>query len=925
MESWQSRPVEELFVELSSTHQGISSGEGVKRLEKYGPNQLAPAPKPSLLYRSLQQLKDPMILVLLIAAALSYWASGGEDWLDATIILVIVLVNNVIALSQEDHAQKALEALEKMSSPQATVLRDGKEERIPAKNLVVGDVILLSTGDYVPGDGRLLQAVSLQVDESAMTGESVPVDKRLASSLPSDAPVGDWHNMVIAGTLVTAGHGKALVVATGMDSQMGKIAQLLQESPSQPSPLQVKMAEVSKTLSFLCLAICGLMFGVGLLQGKDLLSMFMTAVALAVAAIPEGLPAVVSIVLALGMSRMAEQGAIVKKLPAVETLGCASVICSDKTGTLTQNKMMVQACVLLPGTPKPEALRCALLCSNAKVGWRGSTPVVTGNPTEVALAAYATQEGLNKEALAKELPKIEEIPFSSDRKLMSTYHPHPEGGYLVLVKGAPDVLLGRCTHSIHGPLSGRERQEISQSNERLAGSAMRVIAVAQRHLAFLPPQLTSEHLEQGLSFLGLFGITDPPRPEAKRAVSCCHKAGVRPVMITGDHRATAVAIAKELEIFRPGDWAVTGPELDFMPQSILEQDIAQFSVFARVSPAHKMRIVQAWQKKGRVVAVTGDGVNDAPALKAADIGCAMGISGTDVAKGAAHMILTGDNFHTIVEAVEEGRGIYANIRKAIHYLLSCNIGEIVAIFLATVGNFATMPLMPVQLLWLNLVTDTLPALALGVEPVEEGMMALAPRDPQQGLFDRAFSLRLLWQGLMVGGLTLLAYGLGYFRFFEGTSPEITPGQVANSMAFATLTLSQLFHAFNVRSDSKSLFTQGFFSNPAMNQAFVVGLALQLAVLTLPPLQAVFSVVPMTLPQWGTVLALAFAPIPICELVKAFGRGNQVQGKRVLPKETALRLASQLNKTESAPEIPSKTAPETTLATSSLSSGTLVEK
>lgn len=880
MESWQNRPIEELLVEFSTTYQGLSSGQGAERRLKYGANQLTPPKKPNLLFRALHQMKDPMILVLLAAAGLSYLASGGEDWLDGAIILLIVVVNNIIALSQEDHAQKALEALEKMSSPKATVIRDGKEVLLSAKDLVVGDVMILSTGDMVPGDGRLLQAVSLQVDESAMTGESVPVEKNLAHSLPVNAPVGDWYNMVIAGTLVTAGHGKALVVATGMDTQMGKIAGLLQQNKAQPSPLQVKMAEVSKTLSFLCLAVCAVMFGVGLLQGKDLLSMFMTAVALAVAAIPEGLPAVVSIVLALGMSRMAERGAIVKKLPAVETLGSASVICSDKTGTLTQNKMTVQACYTLAGTRKRDALRCAVLCSNANVTWRAGAPVVTGSPTEVALTAYGVQEGLDKTTLEKELPKIEEIPFSSQRKLMSTLHPNPEGGYLVLVKGAPDVLLRQCTHSLHGPMSSKERQDITQNNEILANKAMRVIGVAQRNLPYLPTHLAPETVEQGLTFLGLFGINDPPRAEVKDAVSHCHKAGVRPVMITGDHRATAIAIARELNIYRNGDWAVTGPELDFMPQSVLEQDITHFSVFARVSPEHKMRIVQAWQKKGQVVAVTGDGVNDAPALKAADIGCAMGISGTDVAKGAAEMVLTNDSFLTIVEAVEEGRGIYANIRKAIHYLLSCNIGEIVTIFTATLLNFATMPLLPVQLLWLNLVTDTLPALALGVEPVEEGIMQRPPRKADQGLFDRQFSLNLLWQGLMVGGLTLAAYGLGY-HVISGTS---APGEVANTMAFATLTLSQLFHGFNVRSERQSLFSLGFFSNPAMNQAFLVGLTLQLGVLLLPPLQEVFSVIPLDSQQWMAVLGLAVLPIPVCEVVKFFARGSKVEGKRVLPKE-----------------------------------------
>ncbi len=878
MEQWHSRAVEELVTELHSGYEGLGEKEAKERLETQGKNQLNPAKKKNILWRIFAQLKDPMILVLLAAAGLSYWASGGEDWLDAVIILVIISVNSMISLSQEDHAQRALEALEEMTAPLATVLREGKEISIPACDVVVGDVIVLHTGDKVPADGRLLKAVSLQMDESTMTGESMAVDKRLCNALPEDTPVGDWCNMVLSGTLVTGGQGRALVVATGMNTQLGKIAELLEETQGQISPLQVKMGEVSKNLSFLCLAVCGLMFGIGLLQGQDMLSLFMTAVALAVAAIPEGLPAVVSIVLALGTSRMAERGAIIKKLPAVETLGSASVICSDKTGTLTQNKMSVQDCYVLPNTRRRDALQAALLCSNAQITWNGGKPEIRGSPTESALAFYAVKEGIDKDRLHNDYPKVEEIPFDSTRKLMSTLHPNPNGGYLIYVKGAPDVLLKQCTHSLRGRMTQGERQSVLEQNEAMARNSMRVIAVAQRSIAFIPPKMVAENMEQGLTFLGLFGLMDPPRPEVKSAVSACYKAGIKPVMVTGDHRSTALAIAKDLQIYRHGDWTITGAELDFMPQRVLEQDIHRFSVFARVSPQHKMRIVQAWQQRGNVVAVTGDGVNDAPALKTADIGCAMGITGTDVAKGASELILTNDNFNTIVSAVEEGRGIYANIRKAIHYLLSCNIGEIVAIFVGTVFHFATMPLVPVQLLWLNLVTDTLPALALGVEPVEEGLMAQPPREHDHNLFDKAFSLRLVWQGIMVGCLTLFAYYLGYAHLSTETQNS---GAVANTMAFATLTLSQLFHAFNVRSEDKSLLTLGLFSNPAMNKAFVLGLGLQLAVLCLTPLQGVFSVVPMTEEQWISVFALAMSPLPFCEAVKWHSRGKTQQGKRVV--------------------------------------------
>ena len=505
------------------------------------------------------------------------------------------------------------------------------------------------------------------------------------------------------------------------------------------------------------------MFGVGLIQGKDLLDMFLTAVSLAVAAIPEGLPAIVTIVLALGVGRMARRGAIVKKLPAVETLGCAGVICSDKTGTLTQNRMTVQQVWIPAGGRRREALLAGCLCSDARLEWRAGAPAAQGDPTEGALVVAAAREGLDKNKLEEEQPRRADLPFDSTRKLMSTVHPKADGGFRVYVKGAPDVLLDRCTAGPRGPLTAPQRSRILRANEEMAGQALRVLAVAERDLAFLPPSLDSQTLESGLTFLGLFGLMDPPRPEAKAAVALCHRAGVRPVMITGDHKATASAVARELDILRPGDRTLTGSELDFLPQELLEEDIDQFSVFARVSPEHKMRIVNAWQKKGKIVAMTGDGVNDAPALKAADIGCAMGRSGTDVAKGAAAMILTDDNFSTIVEAIEEGRGIYANIRKAIHYLLSCNIGEILTIFTATLLNFGQMPLVPVQLLWLNLVTDSLPALALGVEPVEAGVMEQPPRPADQGLFDKQFSLRLAWQGLMVGGLTLAAYFLGFTR------------------------------------------------------------------------------------------------------------------------------------------------------------------
>ena len=868
MSNWHSRPVEALFSELESSSAGLNERQAVQRLQKVGPNELRPPKRANLLSRILAQMKDPMILVLLGAAGLSLLASGGEEWLDAAIILVIVMVNNVISITQEDQAQHALEELQKLSSPMARAMRDGRQVKLEARMLVPGDVILLEAGDQVPADCRILECAALRCDESAMTGESVPVEKHAHGVLPEQAPLGDWHNMLISGTLVTAGRATALVCATGMQTQMGHIAGLLMEGEGQVTPLQRKMGEISKALSFLCLCVCAVMFGIGLLEGKDMLDMFLTAVSLAVAAIPEGLPAIVTIVLAMGVGRMAERGAIIKKLPAVETLGCASVICSDKTGTLTQNRMTVQKLWILPSGSRREALLCGCLCSDAQLEWKAGAPTAQGDPTEGALVIAAAREGVDQGKMKEDFPRKGEIPFDSERKMMSTIHP-VSGGVVVYVKGAPDLLLERCEYGPKGLLTTADRQKILRANEEMAGQAMRVLAVAKGTLKNIPGKPESWNVEQNLTFLGLFGLNDPPRKEVKAAVASCHQAGIRPVMITGDHKATAVAIAKELEICREGDLAITGAELDFMPQSLLEEDIERFSVFARVSPEHKMRIVQAWQKRGHIVAMTGDGVNDAPALKAADIGCAMGMTGTDVAKGAAEMILTDDNFTTIVRAVEEGRGIYANIRKAIHYLLSCNIGEILTIFVATLLDFGQMPLVPVQLLWLNLVTDSLPALALGVEPVEEGAMEAPPRQGNESLFDRKFSLRLGWQGLMVGGLTLLAYYLGFVHLGQ-TGQE---GAAANTMAFATLTMSQLFHAFNVRSEHHSLFAQGVFSNPAMNRAFLTGLALQLAVLLVPPLQDVFSVTAMTGWQWLAVLGLAVMPIPVCEVEKAI-RGRR---------------------------------------------------
>jgi len=856
MASWHCKSQEELLSELKADpKQGLTTTEAKRRLEQYGENSLEAHESESMIIRFLKQMKDPMIVVLLAAAVISLIASGGHEWIESIIILLIVIVNGVIAVTQESNAEKALEALRKMSAPLAKVLRDGELQRVETNLLVPGDVVMLEAGDLVPADARLLTASNLMADEASMTGESVPVQKNANATLTEETVLGDRINMVLSATVITNGRATAVVTGTGMETEMGRIAGMLMTEEEGETPLQKKLGEISKVLSVICLGVCLVMFGVGLLHGKELLEMFMNAVALAVAAIPEGLPAIVTIVLALGVQRMVRRNAIVKKLPAVETLGCASVICSDKTGTLTQNKMTV---VELFAEDKELAMTIGVLCNDTILTFEDGAAKVSGDPTETAFVSYAILSEVDKNKMEMTMPRVEEIPFDSDRKLMSTVHAMEGGKFRVMVKGAPDVLISRCI------MDEGKRSETLSKNEDMAGRALRVLGVAYKEVDAIPADMSAAAVEKDLTFVGLFGMIDPPRLEVKDAVAECSVAGIRPVMITGDHKLTAVAIAKELGIFRDGDLALTGEDLDFMSQELLEQDVEKFSVYARVSPEHKMRIVKAWQAKGHVVAMTGDGVNDAPALKVADIGCAMGITGTDVAKGAADMILTDDNFATIVHAVEEGRGIYSNIKKSIHFLMSCNIGEIIALFVATVFNFPQAPLIAVQLLWLNLVTDALPALALGVEPVEENIMKKKPRDAKASLFDKEFSIRLAWQGIMVGLVTLTAYMLGEFVL---TTDGQSADAVANTMAFATLTISQLFHAFDVRSHDYSILHIGIFSNKAMIKAFVVGMIMQIAVLTVPPLMGIFKVVPMTAMEWLCVFGLAITPLFICEIEK----------------------------------------------------------
>lgn len=864
MKLWHHLTQEEVLEGLQADpNMGLSHGEADRRLQQYGANRLAGGKKESLAKRFLNQLRDPMIIVLLVAAALSLVSSGFHDWADSIIILLIVIVNAVISISQEENANKALEALKKMSAPLARVLRDGTVIRLATDQLVPGDIIYLEAGDLVPADARILSAANLKADESAMTGESVPVSKSADLCLQEECVLGDRKNMVISSTVITNGRATCVVTATGMDTEVGRIANMLLKEEEGRTPLQKKMGEISKTLSVICLAVCVLMFGVGILYRRPVLEIFMTAVSLAVAAIPEGLAAVVTIVLALGVQRMVKRNAIIKKLPAVETLGCASVICSDKTGTLTQNKMTVVDVWTVQEEERSLALTIGCLCNDSQLIYRPGGFKTVGDPTETAFVDIAMEEGLDKNQLEGTMPRIAELPFDSERKLMSTVHPYG-GAYRVMVKGAPDVLLRRCNCSVDVARVA-ERQ-----NEEMAARALRVLGVAYKDIDVIPEELTSENLENGLIFVALIGMIDPPRMEVKQAVAECYAAGIRPIMITGDHKLTAVAIARELDIFRDGDRAVTGADLDVMSQQTLESNVERYAVYARVSPEHKMRIVQAWRSRGKVVAMTGDGVNDAPALKAADIGCAMGITGTDVAKGAADMILTDDNFATIVHAVEQGRGIYANIKKSIQYLLSCNIGEIIIIFTATVFNFRQMPLVPIQLLWLNLVTDSLPALALGMEPVESGVMKQKPRDPRESVFARGFAFSMVFYGVLVSLVTLVAYLLGEYVMSDPTAADAA----ANTMAFATLVFCELTRAFAVRSEHLSVFQIGLLSNKTMNKAFIVGMVLQLAVLLVPFLRTVFRVVALSGVEWLVVVGLSLVPLIVSEFAKMIKRCSE---------------------------------------------------
>lgn len=863
--------IESVLGELSTDKQtGLTSEQVGERLKRYGENKLQEKKKKSVFVKFLEQFKDVMIIILLVAAAVSFAIAVFEgvnhgtwgELFEPLLILLIVVLNAIMGVAQENKAEKALDALKNMSAPHARVIRDGKEQIIGADMLVPGDIILLEAGDFVPADARLISSASLKSEESALTGESVPSEKDATAIIEENAPIGDRQNMVFSGCSITYGSAVAVVVATGMSTEMGKIANLLSGESETQTPLQKKLAKLGKYLGFLALGACAIIFIVGIISQLDPLDLFMTSVSLAVSAIPEGLPAIVTIVLAIGVQRMVKKNAIIRRLPAVETLGSASVICSDKTGTLTMNRMtLVKAYV--DGGEKTEQigddnsdeikklLTFGTLCSDGSVVVDNQNVTHIGDPTETAIVYAAYKNKLYKDSLNKQYPRISLIPFDSDRKLMSTIN-EIDGKKIVIVKGAFDVLEKRC---ILGDL-----KKARQTCDEMSESALRVLAVAYKEIDDLPHSLDSESIENGLTLMGLVGMIDPPRPEAKQAVKVCREAGIKPVMITGDHVITASAIARELGILLDGDMAITGAQLDQMSDQELDAQVEHISVYARVSPENKIRIVKAWQKKGKVVSMTGDGVNDAPALKAADIGCAMGIAGTDVAKGAADMTLTDDNFATIVDAVKEGRGIYSNIKKVVGFLLGTNIGEVVLVFVAMLV-FHVSPLLSMQLLWINLVTDSLPAIALGMEPVEKDVMKKAPKPKEESIFAHGYGVQIVLQGLMFGLLSLFAFYLG--RTLTGTL------EGGRTLAFMVLALSQVVQAFNMRSE-RSLFKIGFFTNKKLNLAVLGSVLLVAVVLFVPGIKDVFGLITLSTDLYLIGLGLSIVPFIVMEISKAVG-------------------------------------------------------
>lgn len=858
----------EFHVEENS---GLTSAEAKERQARYGQNSLTEKKKKTLFQRYLAQFKDIMVIILIIAAIISFViALNGEDkseYLEGAVIIAIVLLNATLGVVQENKAEKALESLKKLSQTKSKVLRDGYVQVLDSHEIVPGDIVLLEAGDFIPADGRLIETASLRCDESALTGESLPEEKDASLILNEEVPLGDRENMVFSGCPVVYGRGKAVITATGMHTEIGKIAGLLAGEEDGQTPLQYKLAKIGKVFGFAAIGICAVIFVLGLIFKLPPLQIFMTAVSLAVAAIPEGLVAIVAVILSMGVTRMVKQNAIVKRLPAVETLGSASVICSDKTGTLTQNRMTLveiwaggetQPAAAVDGERERLTLFYGTLANDGEVQFEDGKEKHIGDPTETAIVAAAYKNDLDKKVLDAEFPRWGEIPFDSDRKLMTTIN-QIEGRNTVIVKGAFDVIISRCEN---GNLDGA-----AEANLRMGQKALRVLGIAYKFIDEIPETATSEELETDLTFLGLLGMIDPPREEAKEAVAICLKAGIRPIMITGDHVITAKAIAETIGIFKEGDEAVSGQELAEMSDEEFQKNLRKYSVYARVSPEDKIRIVKAWQKEGEIVSMTGDGVNDAPALKAADIGCAMGITGTDVAKNAADMILTDDNFATIVQAVKEGRGIFDNIKKVIEFLLGTNVGEILTVLTAML-LWQHPPLLALQILWINLVTDALPAFALGFEPIKNEVMDRRPRPKTESFFANGLGIKIILQGIMFAALTLIGFNIGYTTTGEPAA--------AQTMAFLVLALSQIFHAYNVRSMA-SIFKTGIGGNPFMFLATIVSIGLIALISLIPPVAVVFDMEILTGQLYAIALGLALLPIVFVEIGKTIF--NRIYGRQ----------------------------------------------
>lgn len=864
---WHSIELKETQRKLKTNiYEGLSEEEAKKRKEKYGENKLQEQKKDSVLKRFIKQFNDFMIIILIIAAIISAVVAkmqGSNDYIDSVIIIAIVVLNSIMGVIQEAKAEKSLEALKKMSAPVTKVKRNGKVTIIKGNDVVPGDIVILEAGNYVPADCRLINSYNLKIEESSLTGETIPVLKEANVMLSENASLGDMINMAFATTIVVNGHAEAIVTETGMNTNVGKIAKMIITDEAPETPIQRKLGEVGKTLGIGCLIICAFIFAIGLLKKIEPVEMFMTSVGLAVAAIPEGLPAIVTIMLSIGVTKMAKKNSIIRKLPAVETLGSSSVICSDKTGTLTQNKMQVTKIMDTKGESLNSMadfiLQLGTMCTDVEINVENNIKEASGEATEVAIANCALLHNQDKNELYKRMQRVNEISFDSDRKMMTTIH-KVSGKYRVITKGAPDVLLKRCTKCYENGMiinfDNNKIKKIEDYNNSMADNALRVIAIAYKDYDMLPNQIDSNTIENNLVFVGLVGMIDPPREGVKDAVAICKRAGIKTVMITGDHIATAKAIAKELGILKGSDIAITGAELDKISQKELEKNIMNYSVFARVTPEHKVRIVKAFRSTKAVVAMTGDGVNDAPALKNADIGIAMGKNGTDVAKNASDMILTDDNFVTIVEAVKQGRNIFENIKKAVHFLIATNIGEIVTIFMGLLMGIKS-PLLAIQLLWVNLVTDSLPAIALGLEPPEKDIMSKKPRDSKKSIFADGLWNKIFIEGIMLGMLTLISFSIGN---------SIYGIEVGRTMAFVSLGLLELIHSFNIKSD-ESIFKVGILENKYLIGAFIIGSLLQILVVIIPTFAQIFKLVPLNMTQWIYTVAISIAPVIIMEMQK----------------------------------------------------------